>query len=61
VDETYADSLTDAIEFTVVEGDFFGTGRIFPAVVGVCLVDGHWHLEALGSEHGEATSYDESR
>jgi len=44
VDETYADAITDAVELTVAEGDFFESGRIPPVTSGVCLVDGQWRL-----------------
>ena len=45
VDEVYADYLVDAAHFTVVEGDYFGSGRSFPSNLGVCFVNGTWHIE----------------
>jgi len=37
--------LADAAEFTVVDGDFYGTGEVPPATHGCCLVEAHWQLE----------------
>jgi lipopolysaccharide transport system ATP-binding protein len=39
------DSISDAAELTVVEGDFFGSGEIPSISHGLCLVDGEWRLE----------------
>lgn len=44
-DRAYLDSLDDAIDLTVVDGDFFGSGEVPPISHGVCLVDGKWRLE----------------
>ncbi len=41
----YLDMLADAAEFTVVDGDFYGTGEVPPATHGCCLVEAHWQLE----------------
>lgn len=41
----YADLVQGAAEMQVVEGDFFGTGGVPSASVGVCLVDGEWRLQ----------------
>jgi len=38
------DGITNAVEMTVVEGDFFGSGEVPPISHGVCLVDGRWRL-----------------
>jgi lipopolysaccharide transport system ATP-binding protein len=45
VDETYADFIEEAVELTVIEGDFFGSGQAPSIGLGVCLVDGKWSLE----------------
>ena len=50
INEEYGDYIVDADLLSVIEGDYFGTGRIFPANLGVCLVDGTWLLEL--SEYG---------
>lgn len=44
VNEMYSEGGDNQIEFTVVDGDFFGTGRIQPSVLGASLVKGEWHL-----------------
>ncbi|MDQ3755069.1 MAG: ABC transporter ATP-binding protein [Acidobacteriota bacterium] len=41
----YLDMLTDASQFTVVDGDFYGTGEVPPATHGCCLVEARWQLE----------------
>lgn len=38
------DSIKDAAELTVVEGDYYGSGLLPPVSHGVCLVDAEWHL-----------------
>ena len=38
------DGITNAVEMTVVEGDFFGSGEVPPISHGVCLADGRWRL-----------------
>jgi len=40
----YLDSISDAAELTVVDGDFFGSGEVPPISHGVCLVEGRWAL-----------------
>lgn len=45
VDEVYADSLTEAIKFSVVEGDFYKSGQLPNSQSGVSLVEGQWHVE----------------
>jgi lipopolysaccharide transport system ATP-binding protein len=44
--EECLDTISDAAELTVVEGDFFGCGLVPPSTHGVCLVEGRWRLEA---------------
>jgi lipopolysaccharide transport system ATP-binding protein len=44
VDEAYADIIPDEIELTVVEGDFYGSGKLASASSGICLIDGEWSL-----------------
>lgn len=41
----YFDSLPDAALFTVIEGDFFGSGEVPPLSHGLCLVQASWRLE----------------
>jgi len=41
----YLDSIDDALEVTVAEGDFFNSGEIPPISHGVCLVKGEWRVE----------------
>jgi ABC-type polysaccharide/polyol phosphate transport system, ATPase component len=43
----YIDSLSNAIELTVGEGDFFGSGEVPPLTHGVSLVEGVWKLEKI--------------
>ena len=45
-DDQYLDSISNATELTVVEGDFYGSGEVPPASHGVCLVEGRWRLES---------------
>jgi lipopolysaccharide transport system ATP-binding protein len=47
-DGIYLDEITNAVEITVVDGDFFGSGEVPPISHGVCLVDGKWRIESLG-------------
>lgn len=44
-DGEYLDMLEDAGEFTVVDGDFYGTGEVPPITHGCCLVDASWRME----------------
>lgn len=44
VNEEYSDFFDKVPGIKVVEGDFFGTGKIFPAKLGVYLVSGQWSL-----------------
>jgi len=41
----YLDRIGDAMELTVVDGDFFGSGEVPPVGHGVCLVDAQWRLD----------------
>ncbi|NDJ35875.1 MAG: ABC transporter ATP-binding protein [Chloroflexi bacterium] len=43
----YIDRLPDALDFTVVKGDFFGSGRVPPATMGIALVDADWSVEPV--------------
>jgi lipopolysaccharide transport system ATP-binding protein len=43
-DNIYLDSLTNAAEIDVVNGNFFGYGEVPPATHGVCLVDAEWSM-----------------
>lgn len=42
----YVDSVEDAAEFVVLEGDYFGSGEVPPVSHGSCLVRGEWRIEA---------------
>jgi lipopolysaccharide transport system ATP-binding protein len=44
-DGEYLDSINDAAELTVIEGDFFGSGEVPPISHGLCLVDAEWRLQ----------------
>jgi len=44
-DADYLDYMDDATQLTVVGGDFYGTGAMFPQGTAMCLVDGSWRLE----------------
>ena len=41
------DALNDAIELSVIDGDFYGSGEVPPISIGVCLVDAQWHIKSL--------------
>jgi len=40
------DGINNAVELTVVAGDFFGSGEVPPISHGVCLAEGRWRLVA---------------
>jgi lipopolysaccharide transport system ATP-binding protein len=42
----YLDSIIDAVDLTVIAGDFFGGSEVPPISHGVSLVDGRWRVEA---------------
>lgn len=42
VNETYSDSIRNALQLNVIEGDFFNTGYIPAQNIGMCLVRGKW-------------------
>jgi lipopolysaccharide transport system ATP-binding protein len=44
-DGEYLDTIDDAGELDVVEGDFYGSGEVPPITHGCCLVDAEWRLE----------------
>jgi lipopolysaccharide transport system ATP-binding protein len=44
-DGTYLDGISNAIDLSVVDGDFFGSGEVPPISHGVCLVKAKWRLE----------------
>lgn len=44
--EVYTDSIKNATQLSVIEGDFFGSGFLPPARMGICLVRGDWNLQA---------------
>ncbi len=41
---SYFDSIVDAVNLTVIDGDFYVSGEIPPISHGVCLVDACWRL-----------------
>ncbi|HAJ60074.1 MAG TPA: ABC transporter ATP-binding protein [Cyanobacteria bacterium UBA8543] len=45
LDGTYIDAIEDAIELTVIDGDFYGSGEVPKSIFGVCLVDANWRIE----------------
>jgi lipopolysaccharide transport system ATP-binding protein len=46
-DNTCLDTINNAMELSVVDGDFYGSGEVPPISHGVCLVDGKWRIESL--------------
>lgn len=46
IDGLYLDFLEDAMNLTVIEGDFYGSGQLPPSSHGVCLVDASWRIES---------------
>lgn len=48
-DDEYLDRIDDAIELTVIEGDFYGSGEVPPITHGCCLVDAEWRLLDSGN------------
>lgn len=48
-DGIYLDTITDAVDLTVVAGDFFQSGEIPPSSHGMCLVDGCWSVQSIES------------
>jgi len=46
IDGSYYDSMQDAIDLRVVEGNFYGSGEVPPISHGVCLIDAKWRLES---------------
>ncbi len=45
-DPNYIDTLDDAINLTVIEGDFFGSGEIPKSTHGFCLVNASWYIDS---------------
>jgi lipopolysaccharide transport system ATP-binding protein len=41
----YFDAIDDALELTVMDGDFFGSGEVPPPTHGCCLVPASWRVE----------------
>lgn len=50
----YLDTMDNAFELKVSEGDFFGSGEIPPATHGCCLVDATWRFEAEGNHRQQS-------
>ncbi len=44
-DWSYYDTISDAMELNVIEGDFYGSGEIPPPTHGVTLAPGEWRIE----------------
>jgi lipopolysaccharide transport system ATP-binding protein len=44
MDGEYLDGLTEALEVTVVDGNYFGSGEVPPISHGVCLVNARWSM-----------------
>lgn len=44
-DGLFLDMLNNAIELSVIDGDFYGSGEVPPISHGVCLVEAHWRIE----------------
>ncbi|WP_322111829.1 ABC transporter ATP-binding protein [Aerosakkonema funiforme] len=45
MEATYYDYVEDAVNLTVVDGDFYGYGEVPPISHGVCLVDSIWEIK----------------
>lgn len=45
LDGCYLDTMSQAINLSVVDGDFYGSGEVPPISHGVCLVDAKWRME----------------
>jgi lipopolysaccharide transport system ATP-binding protein len=43
----YIDGIDDAVELSVTDGDYFGSGEVPPISHGVCLVDGSWRMNLV--------------
>ena len=41
------DYIDEAVEFTVVSGDYYGSGEVPMSSQGTCLVDASWRLESI--------------
>lgn len=52
----YLDTMDNAFELTVADGDFFGTGEVPPATHGSCLVDARWRVEGESNHLQESQS-----
>lgn len=46
MENAYFDTMSDAINVTVIDGDFYQSGEVPPISHGVCLVEATWHSEA---------------
>jgi len=46
-DDIYLDGLSEAIDLSVIDGDFFGSGEVPPISHGVCLAKAKWRLELI--------------
>ena len=44
VDAKISDWIDDTFQMTVIEGNFFGSGKTSSQASGICLVDGNWKL-----------------
>jgi lipopolysaccharide transport system ATP-binding protein len=44
VEGVKTDKISDAAQFTVIEGDFFGTGKLPPAHLGYSLIHQTWDI-----------------
>jgi lipopolysaccharide transport system ATP-binding protein len=47
-DGSYLDMMNQALDLSVIEGDFYGSGEVPPISHGVCLVDAKWRIEPNG-------------
>ncbi|MCG8367190.1 MAG: ABC transporter ATP-binding protein [Pseudanabaenales cyanobacterium] len=56
LDGKYLDAMSNAVELSVIDGDFYGSGEVPPVSHGVCLVDAQWRLES--DAISELTPYD---
>jgi lipopolysaccharide transport system ATP-binding protein len=46
-DSISLDGLSEAIDLSVIDGDFFGSSEVPPISHGVCLAKAKWRLELV--------------
>ncbi|MFB8790192.1 MAG: ABC transporter ATP-binding protein [Potamolinea sp.] len=54
-DGTYIDFLEDAMDLTVIEGDYYGSGELPKSTHAVCLVDASWRIESGNNKNATSS------